>query len=29
VVLAPSGEIVGRINLNNVVRGAFQSCSMG
>ena len=29
VVLGPGGTVAGRINLNNVVRGAFQSCSMG
>ena len=29
VVLDDDGAIVGRINLNNVVRGAFQSCSVG
>ncbi len=29
VVLDDAGAIVGRINLNNVVRGAFQSCSVG
>jgi ribosomal-protein-alanine N-acetyltransferase len=29
VVLDDDGEVVGRINLNNVVRGAFQSASVG
>src|SRR3712207_3708140 len=29
VVLDDGGDVVGRINLNNVVRGAFQSCSVG
>jgi [ribosomal protein S5]-alanine N-acetyltransferase len=29
VVLDDDDEVVGRINLNNVVRGAFQSCSLG
>jgi ribosomal-protein-alanine N-acetyltransferase len=29
VVLDGAGEVVGRITLNNVVRGAFQSCSVG
>jgi [ribosomal protein S5]-alanine N-acetyltransferase len=29
VVLDDAGEVVGRITLNNVVRGAFQSCSVG
>ncbi len=29
VILDDSGEVVGRINLNNVVRGAFQSASVG
>jgi ribosomal-protein-alanine N-acetyltransferase len=29
VVLDDSGEVVGRITLNNIVRGAFQSCSVG
>ena len=29
VVLDDAGEIVGRVTLNNVVRGAFQSCSVG
>ena len=29
VVLDESGEVAGRIALNNVVRGAFQSCSVG
>jgi [ribosomal protein S5]-alanine N-acetyltransferase len=29
VVLDDAGEVIGRINLNNVVRGAFQSCSVG
>lgn len=29
VILDAGGQIAGRINLNNVVRGAFQSCSAG
>lgn len=29
VILDDSGAVVGRINLNNVVRGAFQSASVG
>lgn len=29
VVLDDTGEIVGRITLNGIVRGAFQSCSVG
>lgn len=29
VVLDDAGEVIGRISLNNVVRGAFQSCSLG
>lgn len=29
VVLDAAGEIVGRITLNGIVRGAFQSCSIG
>ena len=29
VVLDDDGELVGRVTLNNVVRGAFQSCSVG
>jgi ribosomal-protein-alanine N-acetyltransferase len=29
VVLDDSGDVLGRITLNNVVRGAFQSCSVG
>ena len=29
VVLDDDREVVGRINLNNIVRGAFQSCSVG
>lgn len=28
-VVVDGGEVVGRINLNNVVRGVFQSCSVG
>jgi len=29
VILDEAGTVVGRINLNNVVRGAFQSASVG
>ena len=29
VVVDDGGDVVGRINLNTVVRGAFQSCSLG
>ena len=29
VVLDDGGTVIGRITLNNVVRGAFQSCSVG
>jgi [ribosomal protein S5]-alanine N-acetyltransferase len=29
VVLDDDGAVIGRITLNNVVRGAFQSCSLG
>ena len=29
VVLDDDGAVIGRITLNNVVRGAFQSCSIG
>jgi ribosomal-protein-alanine N-acetyltransferase len=29
VILDDSGELVGRITLNGIVRGAFQSCSVG
>lgn len=29
VVLDGSGEVVGRVNLTAIVRGAFQSCSLG
>jgi ribosomal-protein-alanine N-acetyltransferase len=29
VVLNDDGRIIGRISLNTVVRGAFQSCSLG
>jgi ribosomal-protein-alanine N-acetyltransferase len=29
VILDETGQVVGRINLNNVVRGAFQSASVG
>jgi [ribosomal protein S5]-alanine N-acetyltransferase len=29
VVLDDGGEVVGRVSLNNVVRGAFESCSVG
>jgi ribosomal-protein-alanine N-acetyltransferase len=28
-VILDSGRVVGRINLNNIVRGPFQSCSLG
>jgi [ribosomal protein S5]-alanine N-acetyltransferase len=28
-VLDDDGAVIGRITLNNVVRGAFQSCSVG
>jgi [ribosomal protein S5]-alanine N-acetyltransferase len=28
-VLDDAGAVIGRITLNNVVRGAFQSCSVG
>ena len=29
VILDDEGEVAGRINLNNIVRGSFQSASMG
>lgn len=29
VILDDSGRVVGRITLNDIVRGPFQSCSMG
>lgn len=29
VILDSSGEVVGRITLNGIVRGPFQSCSVG
>jgi ribosomal-protein-alanine N-acetyltransferase len=29
VILGDSGRVVGRITLNGIVRGAFQSCSVG
>jgi [ribosomal protein S5]-alanine N-acetyltransferase len=29
VIVGESGELAGRINLNNIVRGAFQSGSLG
>jgi ribosomal-protein-alanine N-acetyltransferase len=29
VILDDTGEVAGRINLNNIVRGPFQSASMG
>ncbi len=29
VILDEQGRVVGRINLNNIVRGPFQSCSVG
>jgi [ribosomal protein S5]-alanine N-acetyltransferase len=29
VILDDNGEVVGRITLNGIVRGAFQSCSVG
>ena len=29
VILDPSGRVVGRVTLNGIVRGPFQSCSAG
>jgi [ribosomal protein S5]-alanine N-acetyltransferase len=29
VVLDDDGRVIGRVTLNNIVRGAFQSCSVG
>ena len=29
VILNGSGQVVGRVTLSNVVRGAFQSCNLG
>ena len=29
VILGAQGEVVGRITLNTIVRGPFQSCSVG
>ncbi|GGQ72626.1 ribosomal-protein-alanine acetyltransferase [Couchioplanes caeruleus subsp. azureus] len=29
VVLDDSGQVIGRVNLNTIVRGPFQSCSLG
>jgi ribosomal-protein-alanine N-acetyltransferase len=29
VILDGSGQVAGRITLNNIVRGAFQSCQLG
>ncbi|HEY2552990.1 MAG TPA: GNAT family N-acetyltransferase [Streptosporangiaceae bacterium] len=29
VILGDSGQVAGRITLNNIVRGAFQSCQLG
>lgn len=29
VILDQAGQVAGRINLNDIVRGAFQSCSVG
>ncbi|WP_193312903.1 GNAT family N-acetyltransferase [Georgenia subflava] len=29
VILGPTGDVVGRITLNGIVRAAFQSCSVG
>ncbi|BCY14596.1 GNAT family N-acetyltransferase [Actinoplanes sp. L3-i22] len=28
-VIRADGELIGRVNLNNLVRGPFQSCSLG
>ena len=29
VILDQAGQVAGRVNLNDIVRGAFQSCSVG
>ncbi len=29
VILDQAGQLAGRVNLNDIVRGAFQSCSVG